>query len=252
MLFSASVFSQELEKRQQEYARLGGLLCQLGPLLKEGSASARSWSRPSPATALQYKKTLRDLIAETVADTLRQSDKSGLSNNVVRSVRTLQGKMHERLEDLPVAITGRTKDHDVLVFAFEILQGAAAIPEPEPSIYFYVNNTNFWYLAAEAPADLSKLGMRIQSVASPVPGEIWILAQGTHHGDNRGRVYARLYAFDGASVRTVWQRDALYGGQIKTSGDRITITYYDPARWAIDPPSLEEYAITSTGLNRLR
>jgi len=219
-------------------------------LLKEGSASARSWSPPSPATALQYRKTLRDLIGETVADTLRQSDKSGLANNVVSSVRILQGKMHERLEDLPVAITGRTKGHDALVFAFEILQGAAAIPEPEPYIQFYVNMSNFWYLAAEAPRDLSKFAMKVQSVVSPVPGEMWILAQGKHNGDNRARVYARLYAFDGTSVRTVWERDALHGGEINVTDDRITVTYYDPGKW--DPANREEYAITSTGLNRLR
>ena len=121
----------------------------------------------------------------------------------------------------------------MLAVAFEILQGPAAIPKPEPHIQSYVYRSSFWHLAAEATPDLDKLAIRIRGIVSQVSGEVWILAWGQRYGDNRTRVYARLYAFDGSSVRTVWKRDALYGGTIDASEDRITVTYYDRGRWGV-------------------
>ncbi|MBL8178541.1 MAG: hypothetical protein JNK48_27965 [Bryobacterales bacterium] len=210
------------------------------------------WSRPSAAAVHEYTRTLHELISETIAETLRESEKSTLVNRVVGNVRSLQGRLHKNLQDLPAAVIGTIGDHDVLAAAFEILQGSSTIPEPEPHIHFYLNKSGFWYLAAEAPPDLDKFALKIRSIGSPVSGEVWILAWGSRYGDNRTKMHARLYAFDGGSVRTVWSQDALHGGEIKVEGDRITVTYYDPAKWGIDPPNLEEYAITGTGLNRVR
>jgi len=249
-----ALLSQETEQsnqRYQDYDRIAPLLFEVASPDSNGRAGS-NWSRPSATTVHEYRRILRELIGETIANTLRQSEKATLVNRVVTSVRSLQGRLHKNFQDLPAAVSGTIGDQDALAVAFEILQGSGAIPEPEPHIQFYVNRSGFWYLAAEAPPDLDKVALKVRGIESPISGEVWILAWGSRYGDNRTRIYARLYAFDGGSVRTVWQQDALRGGEIKVSGDRITVTYYDPGKWGIDPPNIEEYAITSTGLNRVR
>ncbi|MBL8219625.1 MAG: hypothetical protein JNL62_10365 [Bryobacterales bacterium] len=61
-------------------------------------------------------------------------------DEVVSTVRNLQGRLHERAEDLPAAVTGLRKGQKIMAVAFEILQGPTAIPEPDTHIHFYVNS----------------------------------------------------------------------------------------------------------------
>jgi len=252
ILLNVAVYSQTLVHRHEEYDRVANLLFQRGSISEGRLVLSGRYVPPASETAARYRKTLRDLIVETVTERLQQAGREAQVDKIVSTVRSLQGRLHERAEDLPAAVSGLRKDQKIMAVAFEILQGPTAIPQPESHIHFYVNSSNFWYLAAEAPKDLDKLAVRIQGIESPVPGEVWILAWGKRNGDTGSRVYARLYAFDGSSVRTVWQQDALTGGALKVSGDRISVTYYEPSRWRIDPPNLEEYTITPTGLNRVR
>lgn len=251
-LLNVAVYPQPQTQGHEEYARVANLLFQRGSISEGRLVLSGRYVSPASEAAARYRKTLRDLIVETVTERLQQAGREAQVDEVVSTVRNLQGRLHERAEDLPAAVTGLRKGQKIMAVAFEILQGPTAIPEPDTNIHFYVNSSNFWYLAAEAPKDLDKLAVRIQGIESPVPGEVWILAWGKRYGDTGSRVYARVYAFDGSSVRTVWKQDALISGALKVSGDRISVTYYEPSRWRIDPPNLEEYAITPAGLNRVR
>jgi hypothetical protein len=71
-----------------------------------------------------------------------------------------------------------------------------------------------------------------------VPGEAWFLAWGQPFGSSHGTKHVRLHAFDGAAIRTIWQRNSLDGGKITTTPDTVTIDYLDPK-----DPSIEKHEV---------
>ena len=239
--------------RREKYAELANLVLEPAPLSTKAvrrAASQRGWQRPDSEQAMRHIQALHDLVTPTVVDALQQADNR--AERVRMSILDLQSGFQERPDHLPYVKPTAIRGQGVAIVAFSIMQGASAIPEPEPFIQFYISTSNSWFLAAEAPQDLSGRAVQVQQLKSPLESETWVLAWGRRYGDNGARVTARLYAFDGGSVRTLWGRDELLGGGIAVNENRVTVTYYDPARRSLDPPENEEYQITPHGLTRVR
>jgi hypothetical protein len=239
--------------RREKYAELANLV--LEPAQHSTKAvrranSQQGWQRPDPLLAMRHIQALHDLVTPTVLDALQQGD-DNRAERVRTSILDLQSGFQERSDHLPYAQQTSIRGQEAVTVAFSIMQGASAIPEPEPFIQFYVSAHNVRYLAAEAPPDFSGRGVQVQQLRSLVENQIWVLAWGQRYGDNRARVIARLYAFDGGSVRTLWGRDDLLGGSIGFRDQRITVTFYDPARRGLGPPEREEYQITPHGVTRV-
>lgn len=131
--------------------------------------------------------------------------------------------------------------------AYVVMQGADAIPDTQPYLNFYDKASGIWQERIEAPtlADFEGCTFSVAQLKSGVPGEAWFLAWGQPFGSSHGTKHIRLYAFDGASIRTIWRRDSLNGGMITPTADTITIDYFDA-----DDPSIEKgqvFHITANG-----
>ena len=134
---------------------------------------------------------------------------------------------------------------------YVILQGVAAIPDTQPYLEFYDRANGSWESKGEAPtrSDFRGCTFVVSRMNSPLPAESWFLAWGTTIGDTGTRLKIRLYAFDGATVRTVWKRDGLIAGEIKVSADSINLEYNREYK-SSDPDSIahETLHVSANGL----
>lgn len=234
--------------KQTQYAEIEDLIYpRLSTSLER--AAQRNWPIPSPAAASQHIQALHNLVVDTVIEALQDSPPPKRIEKVTASVRNLQGEAHKNITKLPYSASSSIKGRDVVTVVFQVLRGGMAIPEPEPFIQFYIPTGNSWYLAAEAPPDLSGLGVEAHQLKSPAENEVWLLAWGMRYGDTGARRNVRLFVFDGASVRTLWQREGLLGGRIQVNGDHITVNHYDPTNRLRDIS--EEYLVIPQGLQRV-
>jgi hypothetical protein len=124
--------------------------------------------------------------------------------------------------------------------AYVIMQGGDAIPDTQPYLVFYDNASGDWTKKATAPTlhDFEGCTFSVAQLNPGVPGEAWFLAWGQPFGSSHGTKHVRLYAFDGAAIRTIWQRNSLDGGKITTTPDTVTIDYLDPK-----DPSIEKHEV---------
>jgi hypothetical protein len=232
--------------RKEEYQQVGA------KLLEQIPNPNKPGERPEPEVAREYVRTLRNLATDTVLEALTQSAPTDRPANVRRGIQELQRGLNEtEWTNLPYAEKAAVNGHEVMIVAFSVLQGAAAIPEPTPFLQFYVPEGERWRLAAEAPNDLEGRATRVALLKGPVGHEVWLLTWGRRYGDNRAVVSARVYAFDGASVRSIWQRDDLIGGELAVNDGTVSVSYFQPGRLG-DPPVVEEYKIGFHGLLRSR
>ena len=54
--------------------------------------------------------------------------------------------------------------------------------------------------------------------------QVWFMAYGTRLGKSNPRLSAALYAYDGKTLQSLWQKTDLYDGRISFAGDRVTIS----------------------------
>ena len=124
--------------------------------------------------------------------------------------------------------------------AYVFMQGGDAIPDAQPHLLFYARENGAWVQKATAPtlADFEVCTFSVAPLTSGVPGEAWFLAWGQPFGSSHGTKHVRLYAFDGATVHTIWQRNSLDGGKITAAADTVTLDYLDE-----HDPSIEKHEV---------
>jgi hypothetical protein len=129
---------------------------------------------------------------------------------------------------------------ETVAVAYVIMQGGDAMPDTQPHLVLYDKSSGEWEEKAAAPtlADFRGCTVSVAQLNPGVPGEAWFLAWGKPFGSSHGTKHVRLYAFDGAAIRTIWQRNSLDGGKITTTPDTVTIDYLDPK-----DPSIEKHEV---------
>jgi len=252
VLIVAQVQTQVVKTPRQRYAELGAQLFSVSDPWGAKPPSPRDSIRAlSPALEESYVRELHDVLATDISTALNSKEKPD-AQQVKRAIDDLQGTFSLKFDnDLkhrpPFADYSETTGGPVVTVAFAILKDPVAIPRPEPFIQFYTRRGGVWELKAEAPRDLQNRWLEAATLPSPFGNEVWVLAWGKRYGDTGSRLYAYLYAFDGNTVRTVWRREGLVGGQLDIAGKRVTLVYYDtyPSK---EPPVQEVLDITSDGL----
>jgi hypothetical protein len=113
--------------RKEEYQQVGA------KLLEQIPNPNKPGERPEPEVAREYVRTLRNLATDTVLEALTQSAPTDRPANVRRGIQELQRGLNEtEWTNLPYAEKAAVNGHEVMIVAFSVLQGAAAIPEPTP------------------------------------------------------------------------------------------------------------------------
>lgn len=196
---------------------------------------------------------LHDIVGRTI---LRQAFASRDASGIVRAVKVVQGKTTQSWDDvdpsriiLPYADLAEISGLPTLVSAFMILEGGYGIPDSLSYIQFYSSDGEGYKLKAEVSDDFRQFMFQVRRVPSSNPNEVWYLVWGTRWGDNGARMRVRLYGFDGSSLRTIYQREGLYGGSLTVSGDRVDISYQDfERRFIVEQAIHEHYRIGGDGL----
>ena len=139
-----------------------------------------------------------------------------------------------------------------LVTAFAVLTGGEGIPDVSAYIKFYSKEAGIWKLEADTGSEFAGCAFSVAAIhGSPTPNEVWYLAWGMVIGDTGARLKMRLYAFDGASVRTVWEQSGLRGGHVSVSGNQITLDYDEFAPQGTLAPPMHVIKILHPGIQGL-
>ncbi len=111
--------------------------------------------------------------------------------------------------------------------AYVLDQGGDFLPDILPYLEFYDRLGGEWHLRATAPTVETFHGgtFYVQRMNGGITSESWWLVWGVTFGDTGSRVKARLYAFDGGSVKTIWKRDDLHGGELSATSETVTLDY---------------------------
>jgi hypothetical protein len=169
---------------------------------------------------------LRAAIQRSIAHSLRGPNP--IAGEVTDAIREIQGAMTFGRNDMtntPFADFSRLSAGQTLAVAYMILEGGEGVPDSQPFIEFYLNEGGTWRLKATMDSDFKSSTLFLSRINAGLAGENWYLAWGKRIGDPSSYVNVRIYGFDGNTVRTVWKRDGLAGGQISHSSDSVTLDY---------------------------
>jgi hypothetical protein len=92
-------------------------------------------------------------------------------------------------------------------------------------------------------------GLFTHDIASPVQGVLWVLAGGQAHTFNGAKFRFRLYAFDGATLDTIWAPDDMFSAKLEMLADGFAITHLLREDRSF---TTEQYKTTVNGLVRVR
>ena len=233
---------------QQRYEALGGRLFEFPPKEtgKELLAPGAKLQRLQTDEIALRVRDLRGLTTQTITGVLNAPPQVA-APDVRKAIEELQGSLSGRQKELgerglPYAYQAKLWGTvDSMVVAFAVLKGPAATPAPDPFIQFYVRTQTGWVLSEESAGDLEGRSIQIATLQSPNQGEAW----GMKYGDN-----ARLYAFGTKTIRTLWSRDDLAGGEIQINQNHVILSYQEMSAQHDHPPRdvREELQVTRIGL----
>lgn len=247
--------------REAQYAELIQLVRpprSTGPI-KEAykKASSMKWSFPPDEADIIQR--LHDLCSATVIDGLGES--GATAKSVQESLRKLQGDNSlvawiERQSNVPSVAMAEINGLPVAIAAFSVLYGGYGIPRTNAAIQFLSKAGGLWEVRDEAGEFFDQAFFRTALLKAPTPNEAWLLAWGRIFGNTRGRLQARLYAFDGYSARVIWELEGVQRGLIEVvSGEEIELRYEQPPPQGIFtiPPTkvVERWRAVPSGLQKV-
>jgi hypothetical protein len=179
----------------------------------------------------QIRAQLHDLTTQAVSVALQGATPS--AKDVTGAVSSLHGEMSfasmtlSRQTNTPFADLFKLNGIESLAVGYVIMQGGEFLPDTQPYLEFWDKSNGVWTIRAEAPtrSDFRGHDFFISKLDSGTPGEVWFLAWGQIIGNTGAAVDVRLYAFDGAAVRTVWKRDYLSLGEVTVSNSSVILEY---------------------------
>jgi hypothetical protein len=174
---------------------------------------------------------LHDMLSQEIQTALSAPKAS--ETTVVAAISALQGDLSMAgwvpEMNIPFAKFFSLNGTPTVAVGYVILRGGDAIPDTQACLEFYDKSSGVWAEKATAPtsSDFERFTFSLAQLNSGLPGEAWFLAWGVPMGNSVGAEYLRLYAFDGLTVRTVWQRGPLPYGKVTVSKDTVTLEYED-------------------------
>jgi hypothetical protein len=196
---------------------------------------------PSVEERSAARKELRDIVTRVIQGTV--SAKGATEESIVEAIVELQNyDFWERSpgeHGVPFTHFVTLRGIPIMTAAFPVLSGGTGIGDVSAHIQFYSKLGGSWNLIAETGKDFEDCVFYVAPLRSPVEGQAWYLAWGSVVGATHQRLKMRLYAFDGFSLRTVWSRDGLSGGQVKIENDgSVTLHYFLlPPKDQLIPPT---------------
>jgi hypothetical protein len=101
------------------------------------------------------------------------------------------------------------------------------IPKNLSLLQYYSDQSGTWKLVSEESGLYDGSVFSVASLEPSLPDEARYLSWGMVIGSTRAARKIRGLAFDGASVRTFYSRDDLWGGQISVRGNHVSVIYQE-------------------------
>lgn len=203
----------------------------------------KTFERMSPSEVVRARGKMHDIVTRSIRSAAMARDSSAASVQkaitVVQGGKPLLGYDPSDQIEMPYVDMSDIQGFPTMVAAFAVLSGGAGIPDVSAHIQFYFKVSGAWGLVAERGDDFGGCGFAVAALRSPVPGEVWYLAWGKVIGDTGARLKMRVYAFNGGSVRTVWQKDGLFGGSVEINRDQVILHYLEPPPEGVRIPPQE-------------
>lgn len=135
----------------------------------------------------------------------------------------------------------------VVVVAYAILHGGAAIPESTPVIEAFREIGHVYEEVARTGESLEGSAARLEELPSPWPTELWIFAHGQQTGVMQYHEKMAIYIFDGFQLKESWAAKApLKAPKFQITKEALLITYEDEDR--IGPALVKTLALTQAGV----
>jgi len=208
----------------------------------------------SDAKAAAASEKLHEMISSEIDRAL--ADPKPSERRVGSAIAALQGDLSLNEFDTETANTPFVKFFSLngiqsVAISYAIIQGGDAIPDTQTYLDFYDNASGVWRKKTTAPTvkDFEGCTYFVSQLRSGLPGEAWFFAWGVPIGSTRSAARARLYAFDGFTVRTIWKRDLLAYAKVKVTPDTVSLDYSvfdDMGRFIEDRD--EAFHVTANGL----
>jgi hypothetical protein len=204
-------------------------------LLPLGAVAGTAWPQTAscPAEQQQYSRLNRPLIIETdeeravytpereerltqvlhlfvVQQFGAQLARDSSPESVEHFLRCMQAgmPMYERIEEFSgnVPQVLRLADGATAVGYF-IVRGGLGIPNVRNYFEVYQKQGDSWSIVGTAGAELGSATFFVYPISSGRPAEHWFILSGKKYGGTRGNLRLFVVAYDGMSVRTVWQSE---------------------------------------------
>jgi hypothetical protein len=246
--------------REAQYGELIQLVRPPKPTgsIKEAYKKASSVKWSFPPDEAEIIQQLHDLCTGTVIDGL--GEPGATAESVQESLRKLQGENSlvawiERQSNVPSVAMAEINGLPVAIAAFSVLYGGYGIPRTNAAIQFLSKAGGVWEVRDEGGEFFDGAFFRTALLKAPTPNEAWLLAWGRIFGNTRGRLQARLYAFDGYSARVIWEVEGVQRGLLEVlSGEEIELRYHQPPPEGIlIPPTevVERWRVVPSGLQKV-
>jgi hypothetical protein len=224
------------------------------------------WCAPAPAqdgssSELALKQMRKALIGD--------SPLSDLSNRIEEIRKATLAKILRILNsttlstnDIDTEIRGMDKDYwakpasilrkdlagtNVIVVAYAILHGGAAIPAATPVIEAFRDAGHLYQEVGHSGGNLEDTAARLEELASPWPTELWIFAHGQQTQVMQYHESAAILSFDGFRLKELWVTKApLKDPNFQITKEALLITYEDEEQ--IGPALVKTLALTPGGV----
>jgi hypothetical protein len=222
---SATQTSNAREERRQTYLQLSrGVFA--GP--QEPPDVLRRVANLPAAQVDGITEQLHNLLVAEIGDVLAGPNPT--AQDVVQSLQRLLGETSisewdAQSSNTPFAEFVELNGARTLAVSYGILRSGGALPNTHSYFEFYAPENGAWQLKTHANLEFDRCTFFISSMDAGSPGRAWFLAWGKVFGDTGSRLRLRLYAFDGTSVKTIWQRDGLSAGLVTVSRKSVSLEY---------------------------
>ena len=222
---SRSEAANARELRRQTYSQLSKSVF-AGPTAPV-DALQRAVSLPA-ARVDEITEQLHNLLVAEIEDALAGPKPAG--RDVAQSLGRLLGETSisewdAQSSNTPFAEFVELNGAQTLAVAYGVLRSCGALPNSHPYFEFYAPENGAWQLKTQANLDFDRCTFFVSPIDEGLPGQAWFLAWGKVFGDTGSRLKLRLFAFDGTSVKTIWQRDGLSAGLVIASRKSVSLEY---------------------------
>jgi hypothetical protein len=180
---------------------------------------------------LSVREAQTDRLHAFAADRIAAKLGSGIDSpsEIVAYVQCLQSLVPENavatnLTNLPLAFFSRTHAPAIVV-GYDTYRGWGAVPDDRYYFDAFSKEDGQWRLVGSIGSSFDGYTLFVHPINAGRPGEEWFLFSGSAFGNNADSLRLEVVAYDGSSLKSVWQDSSLKRTSLEgVFGDHILLS----------------------------